>query len=323
MSLIDQKLKIIIILTLVATAIGISAFVGMSNASQEQTTIIAFVNGAPIYSNQLAAVSEDRIAKFKQLGSKLSTDGLKRSLQLRELDNLIGQELLAQAGANFGSKNMEQRLEKRLTALLANSKENPPQPLESLKKNLRKDILREDCLEQKGLLNAKVDEQEIYRFYQDNRRSFTEPKSVKVRHILVVAPTGSPAKQEQEARNKAEKILAEINNGKSFAEVARQASECSTNTIGGDLGFIKQGFMPKEFDALAFSLKPGETSDIVKTRYGFHIIKVEEVRSEKVNDFANVKEYIANYLQKEYQRKKVDEFIQELKKNAKIEILLK
>ena len=81
--------------------------------------------------------------------------------------------------------------------------------------------------------------------------------------------------------------------------------------------------MPKEFDALAFSLKPGETSDIVKTRYGFHIIKVEEVQSEKVNDFANVKEYIANYLQKEYQRKKVDEFIQELKKNAKIEILLK
>jgi len=89
-------------------------------------------------------------------------------------------------------------------------------------------------------------------------------EKIRCSHILV------------EKENTAKEIAEKINRGESFAKLAEQYSIDGTRKRGGDLGFFKRGAMVKEFDRTAFSLKKGEVSGIVKTQYGFHIIKRTE-----------------------------------------------
>lgn len=286
--------------------------------------IIAKINGVPIFSSDLPRVNESRIAQYRQLGSKTSPETLNKQFQRKALDNLIDQELLAQAGAALGNKNeIERLLEKRLAAIDKRIDEKADGSASSHKEKLLKEVQRELYLEKSGVLTAKPDEHELRRFYDANQKSFTEPFSIKARHILIQVLLGAPKNIENEARLKAENILKDLKRGKDFAALAQQFSDCSSKSAGGDLGLIRQGYMPKEFDSVAFVMKQGEISGIVKSRYGFHIIRVEEIVPEKVSEFKDVKKYISDYLQKDLQQRKLGDLIQELKKSAKIEILSK
>jgi len=301
------------------------ASIGSAADAPVAAQVVARVNGVPIYNSDLAPSMEKRIAQYRQLGSKENADELRRRFQLKELDGLIARELLVQAGASLNSKDIEQRIEKRLAGLSAGKdgqKSRSEEQLATIKAKLRRDILVEDYLESRGLLNPKIDDQELRRFYDKNRQSFHEPQTVKASHILIMIPKNATPEQEKEAWNKAEKILAELKQGGDFAQLAKQNSDCSSKANGGDLGFIKPGFMPKEFDAAAFKLKPEEISGIVKTGYGLHIIRVSEVRPEGVRSFDEVKKFIAGYMRTDYQREKVEELVRELRKPARIEVLI-
>jgi peptidyl-prolyl cis-trans isomerase C len=91
-------------------------------------------------------------------------------------------------------------------------------------------------------------------------------KEVKARHILV------------KKKSQAEEILEELKKGANFAELAKKHSECPSRKKGGSLGWFGRGKMVKPFENAAFSLKKGELSDIVKTQFGYHIIKVIDAR---------------------------------------------
>lgn len=288
--------------------------------------VVARVNGIAILDEDLTPLVEKRILEYRKLGAKAKQDEIKQRLQHEELDRLISQELLAQAGAALKLNDLEQRIDKRL-GVSAKSSGNINLPDKnsdvSLRNKIRRDVLIDAYLDQQGISTLQIPEKELRLFYEKTPRNFVEPQSVKARHILVTIPKKATPEQEHEADSKAKLILAEVKKGRDFAEVARQYSDCTSKEKGGDLGFISPGFMPKEFDAVAFSLKVGETSGIVKTRHGLHIISVEEKKPEKIKEFSEVKTFIAGYLKKDYQRKKVDELVKELRKPAKVEILIK
>ena len=92
------------------------------------------------------------------------------------------------------------------------------------------------------------------------------PSKVHARHILV------------ESESKANELLFNLQRGKDFAESARESSKCPSKKNGGDLGWFGRGQMVKEFETIAFSLEPGKLSKPVKTQFGWHLIKVEEVK---------------------------------------------
>jgi parvulin-like peptidyl-prolyl isomerase len=103
-------------------------------------------------------------------------------------------------------------------------------------------------------------------------------REVRARHILVM-PRSADKKGDIDARAKAEELLSRIKKGESFSALAAKYSDDTGSAkSGGDLGFFTTGTMVPEFEKAAFSLKPGEVSDIVKTAYGYHIIKIEETR---------------------------------------------
>jgi len=120
-------------------------------------------------------------------------------------------------------------------------------------------------------------------FYQQFRDSLPRVEaSVDISHILMqIKPSEESAKQ---ALEKIKKIKQLLDNGADFAQVARQYSEDpGTRERGGDLGFVERGTLVKEFEEVAFQLKPGEISDIVRTQFGFHIIQLLERRGEQIH----------------------------------------
>ena len=110
--------------------------------------------------------------------------------------------------------------------------------------------------------------------------------------------------------------------GGDFAELATKYSEDVSASDGGDVGFVVRGKMVREFEEAVSSLKPGQISDIVETEYGYHIIKVEEVFPGKTLALKDAKDRITQILGMQKQKQGYDDWMEELKKSAFIEVSL-
>lgn len=142
-------------------------------------------------------------------------------------------------------------------------------------------------LKLKKLLGPEIDisEEEMLDYYEENKEAFGEAEQVKARHILV--------ETEEEARE----ISKELESGGDFAKLAKKHSlDEASKESGGDLGFFGKGEMVKEFEKSAFSLKPNEISDPVKTDHGYHIIEVLEKKEAKIPSYKDVKDDIEDIL---------------------------
>lgn len=163
------------------------------------------------------------------------------------------------------------------------------------------------------LAEVEVTDQEIEEFYQLHQDNYREPKKVHARHILFRISEKAKTAEIQEILDRAKKVLNLARKGDNFAELARKYSEDSTAAKGGDLGYFKSGDMVKPFADSAFSLKKGEISDLVRTRFGIHIIKVEDITEESVQPLAQVKETVRQSLKEERGREialqRADSFI--------------
>jgi peptidyl-prolyl cis-trans isomerase D len=130
--------------------------------------------------------------------------------------------------------------------------------------------------------------------YEERKTEFDRPEEVRARHILVRVDPGAEPEEEQQARERAEAILERIREGADFADVALEESEDpGSQSEGGDLGFFPRGRMVQPFEDVAFALQPGETSDVVKSVHGFHVIRVEEKRAAQVVPFEEARRQIA------------------------------
>lgn len=148
-----------------------------------------------------------------------------------------------------------------------------------------------------------VSEDEMRQYYEDRNESFRYDEEVRARHVLVEVKPNASEEEEAGARAEAEKILQQARKGTDFAELARKYSkDTGSAKKGGDLGFFTRRKMVREFAEAAFNMKPGEISDLVRTEHGFHVIKVEEVRPERVEPFEEVKNRIEESLKKEKAR---------------------
>lgn len=131
---------------------------------------------------------------------------------------------------------------------------------------------------------------DLRRMYSQNLDSFRTPERVKVRHILLKTE-GKPASEEPKIRAKAEDLLKQIRGGADFAALAKKNSEDPGSAAnGGEYpGWVTRGQTVPEFEQAAFSLKPGQTSDLIKTQYGYHIIQVLQHEDARLRPFEETK----------------------------------
>jgi peptidyl-prolyl cis-trans isomerase C len=173
----------------------------------------------------------------------------------------------------------------------------------------RRQIAAEELIRKEIVEKVVVSEDEIRKYYEDNRSSFVEPERIRVRHIMTST--------EEKAKEALEKLKA----GGDFGQIARQYSEDpGSRDMGGDLGFIQRGELIKEFEDVAFKLGVGELSPVVRTQFGYHIIKVEEKVEQHQKGLEEVREEIRSRLLLEKQREAFDEMMKSLREKTKVKV---
>ena len=156
----------------------------------------------------------------------------------------------------------------------------------------------------KLIAEAPVSREELISYYNQHREDYRRQEEVKASHILIKVPTGADGKVDPKAdaaaKQKAEDILKKLKAGADFAEMAKKESQDTASAInGGSLGWFQRGAMVPDFEKVAFSLPVGGMSDVVKTQFGYHIIKVMDKHSAGVPTFDEVKDKIEPILKQE------------------------
>jgi peptidyl-prolyl cis-trans isomerase D len=154
--------------------------------------------------------------------------------------------------------------------------------------------------------NIAVSEDDLRKYYAENEKRYISPEERRASHILVQADKDAPKAERDKARAKAEGLLAEVRkNPQGFAEIAKKNSDDEGSAVkGGDLDFFGRGAMAKPFEDAAFGLKPGETSGIVESDFGFHIIQVTGARGGEKKGFESVRAAIESEVKNQLVQKK-------------------
>ena len=150
-----------------------------------------------------------------------------------------------------------------------------------------------------------VSDDDVKAYYQENIASYTQAEQRRVSHILIEFTEGE-SDSEANAKTQAETVLARIAQGEDFAELAKElSSDTFSGENGGDLDFIEPGVMDASFDEAAFALTTvGETTELVKTSFGYHVIKLTELKAEVIQSLADIKDELHSKVSNEKAQEK-------------------
>lgn len=313
------------------------------------------VNGEAItkgqYEQAFDAVANNSM--FSQMGIDLKKDQnsfLHLMLKDRVINELIVKKLLDQEIKKRHIKVSKEDMDKQLKSIIdkIGSKEKFNELLKQngvssaqFKKDLTDEVKIQKLVDTLAVVS--VNDKDAMKFYKENSDKFKNPDKVRASHILVSAnpeelkakiaasPEGKKMddvqlntevlKQMDIQKAKAEKLLAEVKkNPKEFAKVAKENSDDPQSAkVGGDLGFFGKEEMVEPFSNTAFSMKPNTISNVIKTPYGFHIIMVTDRQKAGLEPFDKVKGEIKEFLTNQEKVKVLQQFVDTLKNNAKIE----
>jgi peptidyl-prolyl cis-trans isomerase D len=160
---------------------------------------------------------------------------------------------------------------------------------------------------------GEIAQEEIEDYYELHPEAFTRQEEVRVRHILFKVPENASAEQEAQVRTRAAQVLSELRGGADFATFAQQYSEDeATAAKGGDLGLFPRGQMVPAFDEAAFTLSVGQLSELVRTQFGFHILRVEDKVEAGVKPLPDVQQEIITKLRQEKAQEATRTFVEDL-----------
>lgn len=326
-----HKTALLPLLLLVAVILNAGAFTNAEEAGPvspqaSARVVIARVNGQPIYEDQLAPLVNAQLRKFRKFGARESNERFIKRLREKALDNLVQTELLYQAGRkSIQIPNLEERIHKKMAEMMTfhtSGLKNLTD--EDLRESISRQIFVNEYLVKSGLSDPEIPEAQIREYYEKNKQSFATKESATVRHILLkVAEDVSPQEDEEAVRQIGE-ARRRILKGEPFGEVAQKYSQCNTASAGGELGRIQRGYMPPEFEAVTFSIEVGKVSDIIRTKFGYHILQVTERTPDGfVPPYEQLKDFIAKFLKGEESRKKKEAHLRFLREKAEIVSFLK
>lgn len=302
--------------------------------------VVAHVNGVEISSKHVKFEFNKIFPKLKKKPDAMEQANMVRSIIHRE----VIRELMYQKAKdeNFQASKME--IDKEMESLKSvYTDDNEFQAAlkmrdlteEELRKSIETDILSRQVIQKFVKRNVHLTNAEVKQYYDENREKFKRPEAYRTRHIFVsIFPEDMLKKSTLEelqakkdeysvgARKKAEEILEKVRAGGDFGELAKKYSQDgSTAQNGGELDYIYKGFGDPDFEAAATKLKDGEYSDVVETPYGFHIIQMMDTKPSDYAPYEDLKETIQRKLYMDHATNELKEFLEVLRKQAKIEIL--
>jgi len=256
-----------------------------------------------------SADSKTEVKKEGQVLAEVNGGSITTGDFNRELKNLP-EYLKAMADTPEGRKEMLDTMVIRELILQQATKDGLDKgaEIEDKMKDLKKRLIVESFLKKKVETESQVSDADLQKFYEQNKEKFKTGEQIKASHILV--------KTEKEARD----ILTQIKAGGNFEELAKKNSVDSSAAKGGDLGWFGKGSMVPAFEKAAMALKEGQVSDVVKSDFGFHIIKLTGKRAAGIRPLEEVKDQIKGAIMPTKQQEIFQKIKEELKKTAKITV---
>jgi peptidyl-prolyl cis-trans isomerase C len=289
----------------------------------------------------VARVNDDNIAGSElqlavtrlesQMGAPLSDE--ERSHVIREvLGQLIAYRLLTQEATTQGLDASEGEIDAELALAQARfpsaevfeqALAEQETTLDSFRTETRRQIAVGRLIEAEVTSKVVVTPEDVTAFYEENPEEFEEGAQVQASHILIAVATGAEDAVRAAARERAEQLLVDINAGSDFAALAREVSDDpGSGAMGGDLGFFGEGAMVPEFEQAAFTLQPGETSGLVETQFGYHIIRVVERLAPQAIPLNDVRVQLEQFLQGRNQQDATQAYINALRERGTVDILI-
>jgi peptidyl-prolyl cis-trans isomerase C len=319
--------KILVVLLPFFVFIYTSVFRQMLTA-QADGEIIARINNFPITRkdlNEKVNLTINQTYFHKSLSAEK-----KRKVRKDAFNALIDEELLFQAANKDGIKIEKKRIdlqyekvEGRFTskqAFKAAMKRAGYTP-KDLKKKIERDFLIKEVTKRTLIHQSVVSEEELKTYYINNLKKFKKPETVNLQLIYIKA-RGATAAANQEAKAKAEGLLKRIKEGEDFGVLAGKYSDDGYRIKGGRLGEVHRGRLPKEIDKIAFSMKMGDTSQLIKIQTGYCLIKLLDRKDSRQLEFEEIKTKLKKDLEKKRVTAIKKKWMAELKEQAKIEILI-
>ena len=311
----------------VAMTLMLASTLALAEEKKETAGKAAVVNGVAISKNDFDREMDFYIKRANQRGQQLP-EAQMGMMKNQVLDSLIDRELLFQETKKKGIKvdpkdvadeiqKIKQRYAKagEFEQLLSNMGLTES----DVENQISRGLAIQQLIDKEVRAKVTIGDEEVKSYYDANPQLFQQPEQVKASHILIKVGADAPQEEKNKARKKIESVQEKAKKGEDFATLAKTYSEGPSGPSGGDLGYFRRGQMVKPFEDAAFNLKPNETSNIVETQFGYHLIRVVDKKPAQQMAYADVKERLSEHLKKQKIESEASVYIKDLRSGAKIE----
>ena len=238
------------------------------------------------------------LQKARDKGLSADTELIKRLDEMRKQMNLASMDELEKAAREQGVS------------------------FEDFKQNMKNQILTQMVIRNEVQPKIQVTKEEEKKYYDEHQKEFEHPERVRLSEILVSTEKLEPGNQAglAAAQQKAQQLLQQVRGRTPFEEVAKKSSDGPTAAQGGDLGFFKRGTLAKELEEKTFTMKPGEITDVVRTKQGFLILKVTDHEQAGVPPLKEVEPQILDTLYYQKLQPALRDYLTKLREEAYIDI---
>lgn len=290
--------------------------------------IVAVVDDSVVLLSEVETVVDD-IMRAEPPPPGLDPEKYKEARRREILDTLVAEKLLEQEIKKLRIEVSDAEVERvienikvqrkiddqRLEAALAQQ----GLTLAEYREGLKKQLMKAKIIQLKVKNRVQVSDQDVKSTYASQQRISAQEFRLRARHILFLVPKGADAAA---GRRKAEAALARVSGGEDFAKVAIDVSEGPSKNNGGALGVFGRGEMVPEFERAAFAAEPGKPVGPVRSPFGWHIILIEEQVATESAPLEQIEETLRNRLYEEEIERVFNSYIEDLKKQAHIDIRL-
>jgi peptidyl-prolyl cis-trans isomerase C len=314
----------------IAMTLMLLSTLALAEEKKEPAGKAAVVNGVAISKDDFDREMDFYLKRANQRGQQVP-EAQMGMMKNQVLESLIDRELLFQETKKKGIKidptdvadefqKIKQRYDKpgEFEQLLSNM----GLAESDVQRQIERGMAIQQLIDKEVRAKITMGDEEVKSYYEANPQLFQQPEQVKASHILIKVNADAPQEEKDKARKKIESVQKKAKKGEDFATLAKTYSEGPSGPNGGDLGYFRRGQMVKPFEDAAFNLNPNETSDIVETQFGYHLIKVVDKKPAQTVAYADVKEQLSEHLKKQRIDSEASAYIQNLRSGAKIEKFL-
>ena len=288
--------------------------------------VVARVNGQPVAGRELESVIQRELASLGNPEWEALRADYRNELVYSGVTSLINSRLLYEKAVSSGAKATDVEVDAEMQAIAKNYSNDAELNAalaqqflnrESLKQKLEQDLTTAKYLNSL-IATVSVTPEEISKYYAENPETFAHPDIIRASHIML----RSEEKPELDAqvKERAEDLLARAKKGEDFAKLAKENSVDSTASEGGDIGYAAKDGLDPDFADTVFSMSVGDIR-LIKSRYGYHIIKLTDKKKEGVAPLEDVRESLTVAIKQQKAQVELQNTIYQLQEKAKIEYL--